>query len=133
MSDQACMKCFIFSSQMHPNSIHITAVVVRWTTTTGRLQKGVATNWLATKKVEGYMYSSSLTKICPEYFTNRYCLNWVLITFSFYPQVMKCLACQSLCVRLSSVCHSNLLLLLSWWGQALDSHHSVASSKTVMC
>jgi len=38
---------------MHSTSIHITAVVVRWTTSTGREQKGVATTWLATKKPKG--------------------------------------------------------------------------------
>ena len=38
---------------MYPTSIHITAVVVRWTTSTNREQKGVATNWLATKKPKG--------------------------------------------------------------------------------
>lgn len=38
------------SPKMHPNSIHITAVLVRWTTSTGRVQKGVATTWLSTKR-----------------------------------------------------------------------------------
>lgn len=38
------------SPKMYPTSIHITAVLVRWDTSTGRVQKGVATNWLATKK-----------------------------------------------------------------------------------
>lgn len=37
------------SPKMYPTSIHITAVLVRWTTATGRVQKGVATSWLATK------------------------------------------------------------------------------------
>ncbi|PFX23368.1 NADPH--cytochrome P450 reductase [Stylophora pistillata] len=38
------------SPKMYPTSIHITAVLVRWNTSSGRVQKGVATNWLATKK-----------------------------------------------------------------------------------
>lgn len=38
------------SPKMYPNSIHITAVLVRWTTSTGRVQKGVATTWLSSKK-----------------------------------------------------------------------------------
>lgn len=37
------------SSKLYPNSIHITAVVVDYTTKLGRLRKGVATSWLATK------------------------------------------------------------------------------------
>ncbi|XP_020616329.1 NADPH--cytochrome P450 reductase-like [Orbicella faveolata] len=37
------------SPKMHPTSIHITAVLVKWNTSTGRVQKGVATNWLAEK------------------------------------------------------------------------------------
>ncbi|KAJ7378731.1 hypothetical protein OS493_021313 [Desmophyllum pertusum] len=37
------------SPKMYPNSIHITAVLVRWTTSAGRVQNGVATNWLSTK------------------------------------------------------------------------------------
>ncbi|KAL9982110.1 hypothetical protein ACROYT_G010910 [Oculina patagonica] len=37
------------SPKMYPTSIHITAVLVRWTTSTDRVQHGVATNWLATK------------------------------------------------------------------------------------
>lgn len=41
---------------MHPTSIHITAVLVKWNTSTGRVQKGVATNWLATKNPEGTVY-----------------------------------------------------------------------------
>lgn len=41
---------------MHPTSIHITAVLVKWNTSTGRVQKGVATNWLATKNSEGTVY-----------------------------------------------------------------------------
>lgn len=38
------------SPKMYPTSIHITAVLIRWTTSTGRIQKGVATTWLATKR-----------------------------------------------------------------------------------
>ena len=41
---------------MHPTSIHITAVLVKWNTSTGRVQKGVATNWLATKNPKGTVY-----------------------------------------------------------------------------
>ncbi|XP_015749750.1 PREDICTED: NADPH--cytochrome P450 reductase-like [Acropora digitifera] len=41
------------SPKMYPTSIHITAVLVRWTTATGRVQKGVATTWLATKMPTG--------------------------------------------------------------------------------
>ncbi|XP_051534477.1 NADPH--cytochrome P450 reductase-like isoform X1 [Myxocyprinus asiaticus] len=37
------------SSKVHPNSIHICAVVVEYETKTGRVNKGVATNWLKTK------------------------------------------------------------------------------------
>lgn len=35
--------------QVHPNSIHICAVTVEYETKTGRLNKGVATNWLKDK------------------------------------------------------------------------------------
>lgn len=35
--------------QVHPNSIHICAVVVEYETKTGRVNKGVATNWLKNK------------------------------------------------------------------------------------
>lgn len=41
---------------MHPTSIHITAVLVKWNTSTGRVQKGVATNWLAEKNSKGTVY-----------------------------------------------------------------------------
>jgi len=34
---------------MHPDSIHICAVVVTYETTSGRINHGVATNWLKTK------------------------------------------------------------------------------------
>lgn len=34
---------------MHPNAIHICAVTVEYETKTGRLNKGVATNWLKNK------------------------------------------------------------------------------------
>ena len=37
------------SSKMYPSSIHVTAVVVDWTSRIGRRQKGVATTWLQTK------------------------------------------------------------------------------------
>ncbi|RXN25746.1 NADPH--cytochrome P450 reductase isoform X2 [Labeo rohita] len=37
------------SSKVHPNSIHICAVVVEYKTKTGRVNKGVATNWLKNK------------------------------------------------------------------------------------
>ncbi|TNN32911.1 NADPH--cytochrome P450 reductase [Liparis tanakae] len=39
------------SSKVHPNSIHICAVVVEYETPTGRTNKGVATNWLKNKPV----------------------------------------------------------------------------------
>ena len=32
--------------QLHPNSVHITAVLVEYKTNTGRVIKGVATSWL---------------------------------------------------------------------------------------
>ncbi|XP_060612712.1 NADPH--cytochrome P450 reductase isoform X1 [Anolis sagrei] len=38
------------SSKVHSNSIHICAVVVEYTTKTGRVNKGVATNWLKSKQ-----------------------------------------------------------------------------------
>ena len=41
---------------MYPTSIHITAVLVKWNTSTGRVQKGVATNWLAAKNPKGTLY-----------------------------------------------------------------------------
>nr|XP_009941230.1 PREDICTED: LOW QUALITY PROTEIN: NADPH--cytochrome P450 reductase [Opisthocomus hoazin] len=37
------------SSKVHPNAIHICAVMVEYETKTGRLNKGVATNWLKNK------------------------------------------------------------------------------------
>uniref|UniRef100_A0A672PRI1 NADPH--cytochrome P450 reductase n=1 Tax=Sinocyclocheilus grahami TaxID=75366 RepID=A0A672PRI1_SINGR len=37
------------SSKVHPNSIHICAVVVEYETKTGRVNKGVTTNWLKSK------------------------------------------------------------------------------------
>uniref|UniRef100_A0A9J8BEK4 NADPH--cytochrome P450 reductase n=1 Tax=Cyprinus carpio carpio TaxID=630221 RepID=A0A9J8BEK4_CYPCA len=37
------------SSKVHPDSIHICAVVVEYETKTGRVNKGVATNWLKSK------------------------------------------------------------------------------------
>jgi len=46
---------------MYPTSIHITAVLVRWTTATGRVQKGVATTWLATKMPTGMKSLIALT------------------------------------------------------------------------
>uniref|UniRef100_A0A3Q2NS41 NADPH--hemoprotein reductase n=1 Tax=Fundulus heteroclitus TaxID=8078 RepID=A0A3Q2NS41_FUNHE len=42
------------SSKVHPNSIHICAVVVEYETKTGRVNKGVATNWLKNKLVNGH-------------------------------------------------------------------------------
>ncbi|KAJ7309012.1 hypothetical protein JRQ81_008297 [Phrynocephalus forsythii] len=38
------------SSKVHPNSVHICAVVVEYETKTGRVNKGVATNWLKNKQ-----------------------------------------------------------------------------------
>lgn len=49
----------ISSLQVHPNSIHICAVTVEYETKTGRLNKGVATNWLK-NKVPDQNGSSSL-------------------------------------------------------------------------
>ena len=54
---------------MNPTSIHITAVVVRWTTKTGREQKGVATTWLQTKKPIGTFSSPYLFPL-PDRFSN---------------------------------------------------------------
>ncbi len=34
------------SSRLHPESIHITAVVVEYVTPSGRTNKGVATTWM---------------------------------------------------------------------------------------
>ncbi|ROL54236.1 NADPH--cytochrome P450 reductase [Anabarilius grahami] len=39
------------SGRVHPHSIHICAVVIEYTTKTGRAFKGVATNWLKNKDV----------------------------------------------------------------------------------
>ncbi|KAI1893695.1 hypothetical protein AGOR_G00126340 [Albula goreensis] len=39
------------SSKVHPNSIHICAVVVEYQTNTNRINKGVATNWLKNQLV----------------------------------------------------------------------------------
>jgi len=41
------------SLQMHPTSVHITAVLVEYTAPTGKLQKGVATSWLKLKQPAG--------------------------------------------------------------------------------
>nr|QQZ00429.1 CPR [Cydia pomonella] len=38
------------SPKLHPETVHITAVVVKYKTPTGRLNKGVATTWLAEHK-----------------------------------------------------------------------------------
>merc|ERR1712127_232166 len=38
------------SSKVHPESVHLTAALVKYKTPTGRTNKGVATNWLSTKK-----------------------------------------------------------------------------------
>ena len=38
------------SPKLYPNTVHITAVVVEYTTSTNRVNKGVATTWLAPKK-----------------------------------------------------------------------------------
>ncbi|EDO39434.1 predicted protein [Nematostella vectensis] len=43
------------SPKAHPSHIHVTAVVVKWTTKTGRVQNGVATTWLATKIPKGWV------------------------------------------------------------------------------
>nr|AVL92922.1 cytochrome P450 reductase [Ostrinia furnacalis] len=40
------------SPKLHPETIHITAVVVEYKTSTGRVNKGVATTWLAKHKPE---------------------------------------------------------------------------------
>lgn len=37
------------SAKVHPNTVHVTAVVVEYKTPTGRTNKGVATTWLAMK------------------------------------------------------------------------------------
>ncbi|KAJ2952727.1 hypothetical protein O0L34_g7077 [Tuta absoluta] len=40
------------SPKLHPDTVHVTAVVVEYTTPTGRLNKGVTTTWLAQHKPE---------------------------------------------------------------------------------
>nr|UZN72640.1 cytochrome P450 reductase [Spodoptera frugiperda] len=40
------------SPKMHPETVHITAVVVKYKTPTGRVNKGVTTTWLADNKPE---------------------------------------------------------------------------------
>ncbi|KAL4710691.1 hypothetical protein ACJJTC_004336 [Scirpophaga incertulas] len=40
------------SPKLYPETVHITAVVVQYKTSTGRINKGVATTWLATHKPE---------------------------------------------------------------------------------
>ena len=37
---------------MHPNSVHITAVLVEYKTRTGRTNQGVATSWFKKLKVQ---------------------------------------------------------------------------------
>lgn len=39
--------------QVHPNSVHICAVVVEYETKSGRINKGVATSWLQAKDPAG--------------------------------------------------------------------------------
>lgn len=46
--------------QVHPNSIHICAVVVEYNTKTGRVNKGVATNWLKNKLVTDNGHKSTV-------------------------------------------------------------------------
>uniref|UniRef100_A0A3P8WTS6 NADPH--cytochrome P450 reductase n=2 Tax=Cynoglossus semilaevis TaxID=244447 RepID=A0A3P8WTS6_CYNSE len=48
------------SSKVHPNSIHICAVVVEYKTNTGRTNKGVATNWLKNKLVTDNGHKSTV-------------------------------------------------------------------------
>uniref|UniRef100_A0A8C9Z4Y0 NADPH--cytochrome P450 reductase n=1 Tax=Sander lucioperca TaxID=283035 RepID=A0A8C9Z4Y0_SANLU len=48
------------SSKVHPNSIHICAVVVEYETATGRINKGVATNWLKNKLVTDNGHKSTV-------------------------------------------------------------------------
>nr|SVE75622.1 EOG090X027R [Daphnia hispanica] len=38
------------SSKLHPETVHVTAVLLKYTTPTGRINKGVATTWLSSKK-----------------------------------------------------------------------------------
>ncbi|CAH0720869.1 unnamed protein product, partial [Brenthis ino] len=40
------------SPKLHPETVHVTAVVVKYTTPTGRINNGVATTWLADNKPE---------------------------------------------------------------------------------
>jgi len=40
------------SPKQHPNTVHVTAVVLEYKTGTGRVHKGVCTNWMARKNVE---------------------------------------------------------------------------------
>ncbi|XP_075871091.1 P450 (cytochrome) oxidoreductase b isoform X1 [Nelusetta ayraudi] len=48
------------SSKVHANSIHICAVVVEYQTKTGRVNKGVATNWLKNKLVTDNGHKSTV-------------------------------------------------------------------------
>ncbi|KAG7471119.1 hypothetical protein MATL_G00121040 [Megalops atlanticus] len=48
------------SFKVHPNSIHICAVVVEYETKTGRINKGVATNWLKNKLVTDNGHKSTV-------------------------------------------------------------------------
>uniref|UniRef100_A0A1L8E0M8 NADPH--cytochrome P450 reductase n=1 Tax=Nyssomyia neivai TaxID=330878 RepID=A0A1L8E0M8_9DIPT len=41
------------SSKLHPQTVHVTAVLVKYETATGRINKGVATNFLAAQRPEG--------------------------------------------------------------------------------
>ncbi|XP_035290799.1 NADPH--cytochrome P450 reductase isoform X1 [Anguilla anguilla] len=48
------------SSKVHPNTIHICAVVVEYETKTGRINRGVATNWLKNKVVTDNGHKSTV-------------------------------------------------------------------------
>ncbi|XP_006640872.1 NADPH--cytochrome P450 reductase isoform X1 [Lepisosteus oculatus] len=48
------------SSKVHSNSVHICAVVVEYETKTGRINKGVATNWLKNKVVTDNGHKSTV-------------------------------------------------------------------------
>ncbi|XP_030648640.1 NADPH--cytochrome P450 reductase [Chanos chanos] len=48
------------SAKVHPSSVHICAVVVEYTTPTGRVNKGVATNWLKNKTVNDNGHKSTV-------------------------------------------------------------------------
>ncbi|KAJ8275716.1 hypothetical protein COCON_G00074680 [Conger conger] len=48
------------SSKVHPNTLHICAVVVEYETKTGRLNRGVATNWLKNKVVTDNGHKSTV-------------------------------------------------------------------------